>query len=151
VWDGRLVSRDLISINHKLRCVVQFTNGKDRTLSKYAKIEYVICQCANLNKEETRKMANGRVVCVLFSTNAFLETDPPWLCGLMCGYATASFLGLRVRNLPKARISVLVSVVCCQTEVCASGRPLVQRSPTECSCFLSLSVIRCNNNYLHVP
>ena len=35
-----------------------------------------------------------------------------------------------------------VSVVCCQVEVCASGRSLVQRSPTECG--VSLSVIRCH-------
>jgi len=27
-----------------------------------------------------------------------------------------------------------VSVVCCQVEVSASGRSLVQRSPTECVC-----------------
>ena len=26
----------------------------------------------------------------------------------------------------------VVSAVCCQVEVCASGRSLVQRSPTEC-------------------
>jgi len=26
----------------------------------------------------------------------------------------------------------LVNVVCCQVEVCATGRSLVQRSPTEC-------------------
>ena len=27
---------------------------------------------------------------------------------------------------------LVVSVVCCQVEVCATGRSLVQRSPTEC-------------------
>jgi hypothetical protein len=27
----------------------------------------------------------------------------------------------------------LVSVACCQVEVSATGRPLVQRSPTECA------------------
>jgi hypothetical protein len=38
----------------------------------------------------------------------------------------------------------LVSVVCCQVEVSASGRSLVQRSPTECgvSCDREASIMR---------
>jgi len=39
-----------------------------------------------------------------------------------------------------------VKVVCCQVEVFATGRFLVQKSSIECVC---LSVIRCNNNPLH--
>ena len=39
---------------------------------------------------------------------------------------------LGVRNIPGAWILSLVSVACCQVEVCATGRSLVQRSPTEC-------------------
>jgi len=31
-------------------------------------------------------------------------------------------------------MSLLRSVVCCQGEVSATGRSLVQRSPTECAC-----------------
>jgi hypothetical protein len=37
----------------------------------------------------------------------------------------------------------VVSVVCCKVEVSATGRSLVQRSPTDCD--LSLCVIKCNN------
>jgi hypothetical protein len=37
----------------------------------------------------------------------------------------------------------VVSVVCCQVEVSAAGRSLVQRSPTESVCVL-LREIRCN-------
>jgi len=40
--------------------------------------------------------------------------------------------GLEVRKEPGARILSLVSVVCCQVEVSAMGRSLVQRCPTEC-------------------
>jgi hypothetical protein len=36
----------------------------------------------------------------------------------------------------------LVNVVCCQVEVSATGRSLVQSSRTECVC-VSLSVVRC--------
>jgi hypothetical protein len=43
----------------------------------------------------------------------------------------------------------LVSVVCCQVEVCAKGRSLFQRSPIVCV-YLSLSVIRCNSNSLRL-
>jgi len=41
-------------------------------------------------------------------------------------------LGLRVRILRGHECLSLVDVVCCQTEVSARGRSLVQRSPTEC-------------------
>jgi hypothetical protein len=41
----------------------------------------------------------------------------------------------------------LVNVVCCQVEVSATDRSLVQRSGTECLCVL-LDAIRCNNNPL---
>lgn len=75
MWDGRLVSRNLISINHELPCVVQFTNGEKRTLSKYSKIEHTICNCADLDKEEIFKLANGRDVSALCSTNVFLQAD----------------------------------------------------------------------------
>ena len=40
-------------------------------------------------------------------------------------------LGLRVRMAPMEWKSV-VSVVCCQVEVSATSRSLVQRNPTEC-------------------
>ena len=43
----------------------------------------------------------------------------------------ARLLGLRVQIPPEALTS-LVSVVCCQVGVSASGLSLVQRSPTEC-------------------
>ena len=48
--------------------------------------------------------------------------------GLRRGYAVVRLQSLRVPISP-----VHLSVVCCQVEVCAAGRSLVQRSPTECS------------------
>jgi hypothetical protein len=53
-----------------------------------------------------------------------------WPRGLRSGSAAARLLEFRVRIPPEAWMS-LVSVVCCQAEVSASGRSLVQRSPTE--------------------
>jgi len=44
----------------------------------------------------------------------------------------ARLLGLRVRIPLGARTLSLVSVVCCQIEVSASGWLLVQRRPTDC-------------------
>ena len=40
--------------------------------------------------------------------------------------------GLWVRNAPGVWILSVVSVVCCRVEVSATGRSLVQRSPTDC-------------------
>jgi hypothetical protein len=48
--------------------------------------------------------------------------------GLRHGSAAAYLLGLQVRIL----ILSLVSIVCSQVEVSASGPSLVQRSPTAC-------------------
>jgi hypothetical protein len=72
-----------------------------------------------------------------------------WPYGLRCGTAAVRFLGIWVRIQPEAYMSV-VSVVCCQVEVSASGRSLVQGSPTERSvsdCDRGLSLIRrpCSN------
>jgi len=41
-------------------------------------------------------------------------------------------LGLRFRIPTGAWIFSLLNVVCCQVEVSATGRSLVQRSPTDC-------------------
>ena len=47
-----------------------------------------------------------------------------WVCD-------RSFAGIAGSNPAKGCLSV-VSVVCCQVEVCASDRSFVQRGPTEC-------------------
>jgi hypothetical protein len=51
--------------------------------------------------------------------------------GLRRESAAARLLGLWVRIPPEAWMSYM-SVVCCQVEVSATGRSLVQRSPTVC-------------------
>jgi hypothetical protein len=69
-------------------------------------------------------------------------------------YRTVSGIGLRplaCRNYgfeSRRRHGCLsiVKVVCCQVEVSATARAIVQKNPTEC---LSLSVIKCNNKPLH--
>jgi hypothetical protein len=55
-----------------------------------------------------------------------------WSHGLRHGSAAARWLGLRVRISPGAWMSVCCKCcVCCQVEVSATGRSLVQRGPTE--------------------
>ena len=50
--------------------------------------------------------------------------------------AAARLLGLGVRIPQRARMSVCCE--CCEVEVCATGRSLVQRSPTECDVEISM-------------
>jgi len=61
--------------------------------------------------------------------------DPSCPRGLRRSSAAARLLKLRVRILQGAWMSV-VSVTCCQVEVCATSWSLVQRSPTECGASL---------------
>jgi uncharacterized membrane protein YccC len=57
-----------------------------------------------------------------------------WVCG-------SSLAGVVGSNLTDGYGCLsLVSVVCCQVEVSATGRSLVQRGSTECVC-VSLSVV----------
>ena len=55
-----------------------------------------------------------------------------WPRGLRRGSLAVRLLGLWVRIPPGRGCLSLVSVVCCQVEISASGWSLVQRSPTEC-------------------
>ena len=57
-----------------------------------------------------------------------------WASGLRRGCAVDRFLGLRVR-IPQGTW-VSVSCECCQVEVSAMCRSLVQRSPTNCAVLL---------------
>jgi MFS superfamily sulfate permease-like transporter len=54
-----------------------------------------------------------------------------WPRGLGCRSAAARFLGLEVR-IPLAVLVSVLSVVCCQGEVSATGRSLLHGTPTEC-------------------
>jgi len=61
------------------------------------------------------------------------------------GSTFARLLRLRVRIPPGSWISVYVSDVCCQVEVSASSRSLVQRSPNdygESECDIEASITR---------
>jgi len=79
-----------------------------------------------------------------FLHHKWLPSECRWPRGLRSGFTAVHLLGLRVRILWGGWMS-LVSVVCCQVGVSASGWSIVQRSPTDCLC-VSLSVIRGNNN-----
>jgi hypothetical protein len=82
--------------------------------------------------------------CTLLYTAVNICCRSQWPCGLRRGSTAARLLGLRVRIPPTAWMSV-VSVVCCQVEVSATGWSLVQRSPTECGvceCGREASILR---------
>jgi hypothetical protein len=64
-----------------------------------------------------------------------------WVCCLLLA-------GIAGSNPTKGMDVSLVSVVCCQVEVPATGRSLVQRSLAVCG--VSLSVIRCATKPVHV-
>jgi hypothetical protein len=66
-----------------------------------------------------------------------------WVCG-------RPFVGIVDLNPAKDMDVCLsvVSVVCCQVEVSAMVCTVVQRSPTEHVC--ALSVIKCNSHFLHI-
>ena len=53
-----------------------------------------------------------------------------WPRGWRCGSVAARLLRLRIRIPPRVWLSLVN--LCCQIEVSAMGRSLVQRSPTEC-------------------
>ena len=66
-----------------------------------------------------------------------------WICG-------RSLAGIVGSNPSMGHICLsVVSVVCCQVQVSATGRSLVQGSPTECVCIF-IRVTRCNNKPLHL-
>jgi hypothetical protein len=67
--------------------------------------------------------------------------------GLRREITAARLLGFRVRIPPAAPMSAPVIVVLCQVSV--TGRPLVRRSPAELV-FVSLRVISCNINHVHL-
>ena len=67
-----------------------------------------------------------------------------WLRGLRRGSAAAGLLGLWVRIPPGHVCPSLVGVVCCQVEVSASDRSLVQSSSTDCGvseCNLEIATV----------
>jgi hypothetical protein len=65
-----------------------------------------------------------------------------WPSGLRRGSAADRLQWLFESRRGHGCLSV-VSVMCCQVEVSATSRSLVQRSPTDCG--VSLCVIKCNN------
>jgi hypothetical protein len=78
-------------------------------------------------------------------TIRYAKSRSQWPCGLRRLSAAARLLGLRVPISPGHGCLSLVSVVCCQVEVSASGLSLVQRSPTICGvseCDREVSILR---------
>ena len=77
--------------------------------------------------ESLRSLVSAHIF--MWTTCSCCQSRRP--CGLRRRSAAARLLGLWVRIPPGAWMSV-VSVVCCQVEVSATGWSLVQRSPTDC-------------------
>jgi len=72
-------------------------------------------------------------VCVLWHFRCSKRSR--WPLGLRRGSAAVRLLGLWFRIPPGLGCLSLVSVVCCEVEVSATGRSHVQRSPTECAVY----------------
>jgi len=72
-----------------------------------------------------------------------------WPRSLKCRTTTFAYWDCGFEFRRKHVCLSVVSVVCCQVEVCATGRSLVQGSPVECVC-VSFIVIRCNNSPLQL-
>ena len=80
----------------------------------------------------TNLINTGELIdCKINMDEDFCLSRSQWLRGLRHGPAADLSLGFRFRIPPRAWMSV-VSVVCCQVEVSATGRSLVQRNRTEC-------------------
>jgi len=65
------------------------------------------------------------------STSIIVIADSHWLRVLRSGSAAARLLKLWV-CFPPAEWMFVVSVVCCQVQVLATSRSLIQRSLTDC-------------------
>jgi hypothetical protein len=81
----------------------------------------------------------GRPTCDVWLLNkeTSVRRRSQWPGGLRRGSADARLLGLRIRIPPGAWMFVCCECfVCCQVEVSATGRSLVQRSPTDCGVLL---------------
>ena len=72
-----------------------------------------------------------------------------WLHLLVLGSATPRLLRSCIRIPLGHGCLSRVSFMCCQVEVSATGRSLVQTSPTE-NIYVTLNVLKCNNNPLHL-
>jgi hypothetical protein len=77
--------------------------------------------------------------------DVLLQATSQWPRGLSRRSSAAGLLGLRVRILPGAWMTISC-VLCYQIEISATGRYLVQRV---CVC-VCVRAIRCNNNSLHL-
>ena len=71
--------------------------------------------------------------------NEDLDGWSRWPHGLRGRSAAACLLELWVRNPLEHKCLSLMNSVCCQVKVRATGRSLVQRSPTECLWYCVIS------------
>ena len=81
------------------------------------------------------------VVCMLEAVRCYFR----WPCGLSSGSTAAHLWELRLQIPPMHGCLSLMNVVCCQVEVCATGRSFLQRSSTKCGvaeCDLETSTTR---------
>jgi hypothetical protein len=75
---------------------------------------------------------------VTINMHIIIHADPQWQRGLWRRSAAERSLESWVRIPPLAWFFVSCECLCCQVEVSATGRSLVQMSPTDCGVCLSV-------------
>jgi hypothetical protein len=75
---------------------------------------------------------------LILSSHLRLRCRFQWPRGLRSRYASERLLGSWARTPPEAWMFVSCECLCCQVEVSATGRSLVQTSPTDCGVCLSV-------------
>jgi hypothetical protein len=68
---------------------------------------------------------------IIYKMQYKTDDGSQWSSGLRRGSGATRLLGLRF-GIPPGTMMSLVGIMCCQTEVSASGWSLVQRNPNEC-------------------
>jgi len=97
----------------------------------------VLCRSFDERRSSMTKFSHAHIslgsasCCSAFYLLHYYRGRSQWPRSLKHGSAAAHLLGLQAQIPPGTWMS-LMSAVCCQVAVSASGWSLVQRSPTEC-------------------
>ena len=136
--ESRILCKSQIDgTNSQITCTLELDRPQhDRSAACYRPTVFFSSSlCVFIPSRKNLALFKNSVITSSFFSFQTISCRSQWPRGLRRRSATARLLRLWVRIPPGAWISV-VSVVCCQVEVSATGWPLVQRSPTDCGASL---------------